>query len=77
MSDPVKHPGHYEGPGGMEAKDALAGYFGDAFMADYWLGCAMKYLMRYRRKNGREDLEKAIRCIEYLIEAEYGREETA
>lgn len=27
MSDPVNHPGHYNGPGGMEAKDAMAGYF--------------------------------------------------
>lgn len=76
MSDPVKHPEHYEGPGGMEAKDAMAGYFGSEFMANYWTGCAMKYLMRHRSKNGCEDLRKAIRCIEYLIEAEYPEEVT-
>ena len=69
-------PGPLRRPGGMEAKDAMAGYFGDEFMANYWLGCAMKYLMRHRSKNGREDLLKAIRCIEYLIGTEYPGEVT-
>ncbi|MFA6790406.1 MAG: DUF3310 domain-containing protein, partial [Parcubacteria group bacterium] len=29
---------------------------------------ALKYLLRYRDKNGKEDLKKAIHYIEYLIE---------
>lgn len=34
----------------------------------YLLGCASKYVARHRRKNGREDLEKAISYLE-----RYGR----
>jgi hypothetical protein len=31
-------------------------------------GNAIKYLSRWRHKNGRQDLQKAIHCIELLIE---------
>jgi hypothetical protein len=33
---------------------------------------AIKYVTRFRNKGGRRDLEKAIHCIEMLIELEYG-----
>ena len=33
---------------------------------------AIKYLCRWREKNGRQDLEKAKHYIELLIELEYG-----
>lgn len=36
-------------------------------------GNAIKYVSRYKLKNGKADLEKAIHCIELLIELEYGR----
>jgi hypothetical protein len=32
---------------------------------------AIKYLCRHRKKNGKQDLEKAIHCIKLLIEMEY------
>ena len=35
---------------------------------DYWEGNAIKYLLRYKHKNGVEDLKKAIHYIEYLIQ---------
>ena len=35
-------------------------------------GDAIAYISRYRSKNGREDLEKAIHSIQLLIELEYG-----
>lgn len=35
---------------------------------DFWEGNALKYLLRYKDKNGKEDLKKAIHYIEYLIE---------
>jgi hypothetical protein len=31
----------------------------------------VKYVTRHRFKNGKQDLEKAIHCIELLIELEY------
>lgn len=34
-------------------------------------GNALKYLARYRSKNGKQDLEKAIHYIQKLIEKEY------
>lgn len=37
----------------------------------YMEGCAIKYLCRHKRKNGREDLEKAIHFIRLLIDEEY------
>jgi hypothetical protein len=38
---------------------------------NYWQGNAIKYVTRYRDKGKRQDLEKAIDCIQKLIEAEY------
>lgn len=32
----------------------------------------VKYVTRYKDKNGKTDLEKAIHCIELLIQLEYG-----
>lgn len=32
---------------------------------------AIKYVTRYKAKNGKQDLEKAIHCIQLLIEIEY------
>lgn len=37
-------------------------------MASYWWGCAFKYLWRWSRKNGTEDLRKCRQCIDFLIE---------
>jgi hypothetical protein len=33
----------------------------------------VKYVSRFRTKNGIEDLKKAIHCIEMLMEFEYGK----
>ena len=68
--DNVSHPAHYTG-GGIEAKDALkAAMDGSELspMASYWWGCAFKYLWRWSRKNGVEDLRKCRQCIDFLIE---------
>ncbi len=35
-------------------------------------GNAIKYITRHRDKNGKVDLEKAIHCLQLLIELEYG-----
>ena len=34
-------------------------------------GCAIKYIIRHQDKNGKEDLLKAIRFIEMIIERDY------
>lgn len=40
------------------------------FGPGYFIGCATKYVERYRDKNGLRDLEKAKHFIEKLIELE-------
>lgn len=35
-------------------------------------GSVIKYVTRYKDKGGRQDLEKAMHCIQLLIEHEYG-----
>jgi hypothetical protein len=42
---------------------------------NYCQANAIKYVTRYRDKNGKEDLLKAIHNIQILIELEYGRNE--
>lgn len=37
---------------------------------DFWEGNVLKYLLRYRKKNGVEDLKKALHYLNYLIERE-------
>jgi hypothetical protein len=34
-------------------------------------GCVIKYIIRHRDKNGKEDLMKAIHFIEMIIERDY------
>ncbi len=37
---------------------------------DFWEGNVLKYVLRYRTKNGVEDLKKARHYLDYLIERE-------
>jgi hypothetical protein len=37
-------------------------------------GDAIAYISRYKSKNGRQDLEKAIHSLQLLIQLEYGDE---
>lgn len=69
-NDAVASPSHYAGDG-IEAKDAMRSMMhgvGGGSMAYYWWGCAFKYLWRWPRKNGVEDLRKCRQCIDFLIE---------
>ncbi len=38
-------------------------------------GCILKYIMRWRKKNGIEDLQKAKRIIDMMIEMEENRDD--
>lgn len=39
---------------------------------NYCQSNAIKYLVRYKDKNGLEDLKKAKHCIDILMDLEYG-----
>lgn len=66
-ADPVHHPSHYAWRGGLEcieiAKELCGGSDG---IAAYLIGCAVKYIYRYPKKNGLQDLDKAIECLTML-----------
>jgi len=75
QSDMVNNPAHYN-KSGIECIDAIAAATGEGF--EYYLqGNILKYLWRYRYKNGSEDLEKAKWYLDKLIkevEGCYGNE---
>lgn len=63
--DMVNSPPHYN-KAGVECIDAIQAATEDGF--EYYLqGNILKYLWRYRYKNGVEDLEKAKWYLEKLI----------
>ena len=64
--DNVNTPPHYN-QAGIECLDAIAAATGDGY--EYYLqGNIIKYLWRYRYKNGVEDLKKAQFYLNRLIE---------
>lgn len=62
----VDHPSHYSGS--IEAIDAIAAATaGLTGVEAFDTGNALKYLWRWKRKNGIEDLNKAVWYIQHLI----------
>ena len=69
--DMVNHPIHYN-KAGIETIDALEAMLTNGF--DYYLqGNIIKYIWRYRYKNGVEDLKKAQWYLNKLIEVYDGK----
>ena len=58
VHDPVNAPAHYR-QGAVECIDAIKSALGDDGFVDYCIGNSIKYLFRWRHKNGLEDLRKA------------------
>lgn len=67
--DKVNNPSHYKGKFGLEAIDVVRNFAGNltAVQGFYW-GNAIKYLLRFQGKNGLEDLKKARKNLDWLIE---------
>ena len=62
----VDHPAHYAGS--IEAIDAIAAATAELSGVEAFdTGNALKYLWRWKRKNGVEDLNKAVWYIQHLI----------
>lgn len=66
--DVVNHPSHYQSQSGLETIQVI-----DAFTADLvgteavCTGNVLKYICRWKHKNGLQDLEKAKWYLEHLI----------
>ena len=67
--DKVNNPSHYKGKFGLKAIDVVRNFAGNltAVQGFYW-GNAIKYLLRFQGKNGLEDLKKARKNLDWLIE---------
>jgi len=55
-------PTYYDGKDGMQPFDVI-----DAFGLDFYEGNVIKYLVRWRKKNGLEDLRKARTYLDRII----------
>jgi hypothetical protein len=69
--DRVNHPAHYN-QGKFETIEIIEDITGDGFEG-YLLGNIIKYLARYRYKNGVEDLKKAQWYLDRLIQKQEGQ----
>lgn len=68
MSDTINHPAHYTA-GAIECIDAIAAATeGLNGIEAVCTANAIKYLWRWKRKNGAEDLQKAIWYINRLLQ---------
>lgn len=70
MNDMVKHPKHYQGSNGIEVRQVLEGFAPTPEHVEgfYW-GNSVKYILRWHKKGGLEDLKKARENLDYLIKA--------
>jgi hypothetical protein len=69
MGDNVNHPDHYQNIAGVEAIDILNDVVKDLpgkQAAMLWN--TLKYLLRFQKKNGVEDLKKAQNYLQWLID---------
>ena len=69
MGDNVNHPNHYQNIAGLEAIDILNDVVKDLpgkQAAMLWN--TLKYLLRFQKKNGLEDLKKAQNYLQRLID---------
>lgn len=69
MLEMVNHPDHYQSKSGLEAIDVIEAFCdGLNGLEAFCTGNAMKYLCRWKKKNGIEDLKKAQWYLNRLIE---------
>lgn len=68
MNDAVNHPPHYT-QGGIECLDAIEASMPAEGFQDYCKGNILKYIWRYRFKNGVEDLKKAQFYLDRMIKS--------
>jgi len=67
--DNINHPLHYQTRSGLETIDIIAAFTEDLDGIEaFCTGNALKYLCRWKKKNGVEDLKKAVWYINKLID---------
>lgn len=66
--DKISMPNHYVGRLGLEAIEVVRNFSTPEQEAGFYYGNIIKYLTRYQNKNGIEDLQKARKNLDWLIE---------
>lgn len=67
--DMVNSPNHYKLEGlDIESKEVIKSVLGDEGYIHWACGNAMKYIFRWEKKNGLEDLKKARKNLDFAIE---------
>jgi hypothetical protein len=68
MAESVNHPSHYK-QGGMEVIDVIEAFTQECTASEaFYIGNVIKYVCRFKKKNGVEDLKKARWYLDRLIE---------
>lgn len=70
-TEEINHPDRYKGK--YECIEVMRDTFGDTAVKDFCRLNAFKYLWRAEKKNGVEDIRKAVWYLDYLIEMEDGK----
>lgn len=66
--DMVNHPPHYQSKSGLEVIDVIDAFTEDLTGMDaVCTGNAIKYILRWKQKNGVEDIKKAIWYLNKLV----------
>lgn len=72
----VSHPDHYQSETGLEVIDVIEAFTFDLDGIEAFdTGNIIKYICRWKKKNGIEDLKKAKFYLDHLIEHEEKLEE--
>nr|DAW80550.1 MAG TPA: nucelotide kinase [Caudoviricetes sp.] len=67
--DKINNPSNYKGKFGLEVIEVIKNFvFGLEGVEGFYWGNAIKYLLRFQKKNGLEDLKKARKNLDWLIE---------
>lgn len=74
MGDNVNHPDHYCS-GGIECIDAMIAAHGVERVECHCTESAFKYIWRFMRKGGDEDIEKAVWYLQKYLELRRGETE--
>ena len=65
----VSHPGHYQSKSGLEVIDVVEAFTdGLEGIEAVDTGNVIKYICRWKKKNGLQDLEKALWYLQHLVD---------